>query len=120
MAAMRDIKLDNMCKFYKDVFSFTMRDETTGLFMDLLSGGFTKSINSFEEAFNYYTSVHCTDEEERLTNLDKRYSALTYFMIDPYSKLGKMTSKSMLQKLMSRYPLNMEYFNYFKSDEKDE
>ena len=115
--AMRDIKLDNMCKLYKDVFSFTLRDETTGLFMDVLSGGFTKCLNSFEEVFNYYTSIYKEDEEGRLTNLDKRYSTLTYFIIDQYSKLGKMTSKSMLQKIMSRYPLNMEYFNYFKSDE---
>ena len=114
---MRDIKLDNMCKLYKDVFGFTLRDETTGLFIDLKKSEFTKCIDSFEEAFNYYTSVYKEDMEGRLTNLDKRYSALTYFIIDPYSKLGKMTSKSMLQKLMSRYPLNMEYFNYFKSDE---
>lgn len=118
MAAMRDIKLDNMCKFYKGVFGFTLRDETTGLFLDILSGGFTKCINSFEEAFNYYTSIYWTDEEiGKLNNLDKRNSSLTYFMVDPYSKLGKMTSKSMLQKLMSRYPLNLEYFKFDKDDE---
>lgn len=117
MAAMRDIKLDNMCKFYKDKFALTMRDETTGLFMDILPGEFTKCINSFEEAFNYYTSIYMEDEEGKLTNLDKRNSSLTFFIIDPYSKLGKMTSKSMLQKLMSRYPLNIEYFKFDKDDE---
>ena len=115
--AMRDIKLDNMCKLYKDKFSLTLRDETTGLFIDVLSGGFTKCINSFEEAFNYYTSVYMEDTEGKLTNLDKRYSSLTFFIIDSYSKLGKMTSKSMLQKLMSRYPLNIEYFKFDKDDE---